>query len=296
MTRHSDLLDRVAAANPVPSDTALQPGERQEADALLTRLLNAPEEPTAVPHRARPHRARRSLVLAGAVACLIVALLATSVLDRGPSFEDRAYAAVSQPSLYHVVTRTTSTVPAPLRADAVFPDHELVTESWYDLGRRAYHEAHYELRDGQRVLLREAVGGPAGTKARFFDEGAAPVQTSDAAAPDLARVDPTEQFKAAYRNDEIREDGIVTAGGHRARRLVIEHAPQPALDPQFSIRSSRTVVLVDTETLAPIEFDIELVIDTPAGPQTVVMRTSYTTFEKLPRTPANLADLTTMAP
>ena len=104
-------------------------------------------------------------------------------------------------------------------------------------------------------------------------------------------IDPTAQFKEAYREGSIREKGTVTVAGRRARRLVIEHDPQTVVDLKLVVRSSRTIALFDAQTTEPIEFIDESVIEADGQRGTVVLHTRYATFEKLPRTPENLAKL-----
>jgi len=109
--------------------------------------------------------------------------------------------------------------------------------------------------------------------------------------PEVTRFDPTAQFKEAYREGSIREKGTVTVAGRRARRLVIEHDPQTVVDLKLVVRSSRTIALFDAQTTEPIEFIDESVIEADGQRGTVVLHTRYATFEKLPRTPENLAKL-----
>ena len=89
----------------------------------------------------------------------------------------------------------------------------------------------------------------------------------------------------------IREKGNVTVAGRRAHRLVIEHDPQTVVDLKLVVRSSRTIALFDAQTTEPIEFIDESVIEADGQRGTVVLNTRYATFEKLPRTPENLAKL-----
>ena len=164
---------------------------------------------------------------------------------------------------------------------------------WYDLKRPAYHVVHYELRDGRRSVRLEGAGGPGGTTIRGFDgQQTQSVQDLETGGPpEVTRFDPTAQFKAAYREGNVREQGTVTVAGRRAHRLVIEHDPQPVIDPKLAVRSSRTIALFDAQTNEPIEFTDESVIEADGQRGKVVVHTRYATFEKLPRTPENLATL-----
>ena len=281
----TDLLDRVAAANPVASGTELAPAERRAADALRERV---PAIPPEAPRR-RPRR-RHRLVLAGvAAAALILAAVVTSVLDRGPSVAERAYAAISGPSLYHVVSTTTVDAPAALRASGL-ESGEAATEVWYDLERPAYHALNY---DDEGDLIREEAGSPAGTTVREpGDRAARPVeQLPEGGPPDVERFDPTALFKAAYRAGDVREDGMVDVGGRRAHRLVVDRAAAPDMGPGLRVRSSRVTALFDAETMYPIEFVDQSELELDGRRSRVVWRVRYETFETLPRTAENVAKL-----
>jgi hypothetical protein len=214
------------------------------------------------------------------------------VADRGPSIVDRAYAAVSGDSLYHVVRQVEIDAPAHLtRGDLGLPRHDTVIESWYDLQRPAFREVLAELRDGRRARVRQAAGSPNGTTVREPGREPRPVERLPGVGPpDVESFDPTAEFKAAYRKGDIREEDVVTVGGRRAHRLVIETGSRPG-DPAFRVLSSRAIALFDARTMFPIAWTDEQVIETNGRRDTVVVRVRYTTFETLPRTPENLAKL-----
>jgi hypothetical protein len=218
-----------------------------------------PSRTTQGPRRLR--RAR-SYIVAGVAAALIVAVSVTSVLDRGPSVVERAYAAVSEPSLYHVVRSTTIDAPAWLDLSDAVPTRDVAMESWYSLDPPANHEVYYKVRNGHRTVHLEWAGGPDGTTVANTPAGK-DFKWMEGKSATVERFDPT----------------------------VIEHDPQHVIGPEFMVRSSRTVALFDAQTMYPIESINESDIEANGRRATVVMRTHYTTFETLPRTPENLAKL-----
>lgn len=287
MTRSTDVLDRVAAANPVPTGTTRSPDEDRDADALLKRLLATAATDAPARHS---RQWTRSLVLAVAAAAVIIAVTVANALDRGPNVVERAYAAVSKPALYHVVRSTTIDAPRWLKLGDAVPARDLVMESWYSLDPPAYHEVYYKVRNGHRRVHLEWAGGPNGTT--VADSGAhKDFKWMEGQSVNAERFDPTAQFKAAYREGNVHEQGTVTADGRRAHRLVIEHARPPVNDPAFTVRSSHTIALFDAQTMHPIEFIDESDVESNGRRATVIMRTHYATFETLPRTPENLAKL-----
>lgn len=289
MTRDNlDDLKLLRTANPVRAEDAV--ADAEPARALLERVLATPREAVEPPRRTR---GRVGLVALGAaVVGLILAVVVTSLGSGSPSVVDRAYAAVSKPTLYHVVTRATSDAPAFIERELDLPRGEVVTESWYDLKRPAYHYVNYELRDGRRILLMEAAGDP--TKETLRMPGPAPGIGPDVMSGtprEVERFDPTAQFKAAYRSGSIRHEGIVTVAGRRAHQLVMEHDVGPTTDARFVVRSSSGVMLFDAQTLAPIEEVTRAVFQINGRRGTLHGRVRYSTFETLPRTAENLAKL-----
>lgn len=285
-----DDLELLSAANPVRAEETV--ADAEAARALLERVLATPAEAVEPPHRSR--RRTGFVALAAAVVGLTVAVVLTSLSDGSPSIAERAYAAVSKPTLYHVVVRSTIEAPAFLRRELDLPRGVELTESWYDLKRPAYHYVAYELRDGRRTFVTEAAGNPTRETLRM-PPGSVPGRAPDVMTGkprEVERFDPTAQFKAAYRSGNVRQAGTVTVAGRRAHRLVIEHDVGPLTDPQFVVRSSSSVMLFDAQTLAPIEWVGRVVFEINGRRGTLRGRLRYTTFETLPRTPENLAKLT----
>jgi hypothetical protein len=96
MGQPEKLMERVAAADPLPDVEQLSAEEQREADALLTRLR---EERGRTPIPDRRPRGRRPLLVALAAACAGLATVAAIDLidsdSSGPGVVDRAVAAVS---------------------------------------------------------------------------------------------------------------------------------------------------------------------------------------------------------
>ena len=85
MPTHEQLMERLAAADPLPDAERLTPDERQEADELLSRLLATPPEP-APPAPARRPRRRWAFAAAAATCTALVAFAAVNVVDSdGPA-------------------------------------------------------------------------------------------------------------------------------------------------------------------------------------------------------------------
>lgn len=195
-----DDLRLLSAANPVRAEDEV--ADSQPARALLERVLATSAEAVVPPPRSR--RRTRFIALAAVVAGLTLAVVPTRLPESSPSVVDRAYAAVSKPTLYHVVTRATRHAPAFIERELDLPRGVAMMESWYDLERPAYHYVNYELRDGRRRLLIEAAGDP--TKETLRMPGLVPGGAQDVMREkprEVERFDPTAQFKAAYRSGNI---------------------------------------------------------------------------------------------
>lgn len=287
-TDNLDDLKLLRAANPVRAADAV--ADAEPAPALLERVLAPPRE--AGEPRRRNRRRTGFVALAAAVVGLTLAVVVASLSDGSPTVVDRAYAAVSKPTLYHVVTRATSDAPAFIERELDLPRGEVVMESWYDLKRPAYHYVNYELRDGRPILLAEAAGDR--TKETLRMPGLVPGGGPDVMSGkprEVERFDPTAQFKAAYRSGNIRQEGVVTVAGRRTHRLVVEHDVDAMTDPKLVVRSASIVMLFDAQTFAPIEQVSRAVMDINGRRGTLRGRIRYTTFETLPRSPENLAKL-----
>ena len=99
MRGHEELMERLAAADPVRDREPLTPEDQREADALLARLLATPAEPAAAPRRLRSHLRRRALAVAGAACAALAVFVAIDLVGSkapGPGVVDRAVAAMTR--------------------------------------------------------------------------------------------------------------------------------------------------------------------------------------------------------
>ena len=157
MRRHEELMERLAAADPVRDREPLTPEARREADALLARLLATPVEPAAAPRRPRFQLRRRALAVAGAACAALAAFAAIDLVDSdtpGPGVVDRAVAAVTRVgSVYHVVEHMTFRAEGARGASQAF-----YFESWYTPDGRL-HRKTFSVRDGKKGRLLEDFAG-----------------------------------------------------------------------------------------------------------------------------------------
>ena len=117
MRGHDELMERLAAADPVRDREPLTPEAQREADAMLARLLATP---VTEPRRSRSRVRPRALAVAGAACVALAVFIAINLLGSkapGPSVVDRAVAAVSRGGVYHVVERMTVRGAGPARRD-----------------------------------------------------------------------------------------------------------------------------------------------------------------------------------
>lgn len=283
-----DTMTRLRAANPVAPE--LTAGERREAQLLLRRVLDAaPEQPRPTRPGGRSPR-RRVAALAGVATVLAAALLvAVASIDRGPGVPERAYAAITKPDFFHVVVRIRWRIPDLDHLDRPAQLEESKRETWYDTGSSpAYHNVEYRLRNGRPAgLLAEFAGDRNGSRSRIPAFGNTTEGDGDDRQP-AERYDPTAEFKDAYKDGKVREDGETTLAGRRVRRLVIDDPPAPKMD-DLQITGSRSTYFVDAGTLYPVRSTNTADVASREGRQRISGTMDYTTFETLPRTKANLA-------
>ncbi len=223
MRRHDELMERLAAADPVRDPEELTPEDQREADAMLARLLATPVEPAATP----PRRARRrALAVAGAACAVLAGFAAVDLLDSdtaAPSVVDRAVAAVTRGGVYHVVELMT------FRAEgAPGASRSLVFESWRTPDGRL-HRKTFRVRDGQQGPLvedfagRKRAGRESGA-ALQWDPSSNTIGESGFAGGDLPFLgpfeDPGARLRTLRKQGRLRSAGTTTVDGKRAYRLV----------------------------------------------------------------------------
>jgi hypothetical protein len=261
-----NLMERVAAADPLPDAERLTPEEEREAEALLARLLATPPEPpepSGAATRRAPHPRLRRWTLAG-VGAAGVAAVAFTAINLGDSESprtdvvDQAVAArtvaalTHEDSVYHVLQPKRGTGNIPAR-----PSGPFVVESWHSSAGR-FHEKVFEVRGGRRGRLVEEVAG-----LRRPDSRVGPALRYDALenrlhgggigrtaeADELPLIDPTGNPGTTLRELEargaLRAAGATRVGGRRAYRLVSD-----PIDAEFG--EQRFEYVVDSETYLPL--------------------------------------------
>lgn len=293
MTRIEDPFTRLEAADPVAMPEHATPEEEREAALLFEHVMATAAQEDSLPPRPVRRRGRRRVFVGVAAAGALAVALALVLSPAQRSLADRAYAAVTAPDLFHVVARATSDVPD-LNAPAGDRREKSTgeTESWYDTGEPAFHTVIAFKGDRDDRFAREAAGDKNGTVARIDGGPASGVTELDEDGKTKEvfpkRFDPTAETKAFLRESGIREDGEVTIDGRRARRLVIDRADSPAAGPSLAVVDATATVLVDAETLYPIEYREQSFFVRDGVRERFAMVIRYTTFEKLPRTAENL--------
>jgi hypothetical protein len=278
MSPAHDLMERLAAADPIP-DAALRPDDQRDADALLERLLATPAEPRRAPAR------RRLPQLAAATALVAVAVFAALSLldsDEGPggNVVAKAVAALTQPDvIYHA-----EVIPSLHASDRPEPKQRPFFDTWHTTGGRM-HQRMYLLKDGHRGRLYEdfagqrrpgRLGGPAlryDGRTNTINESGFGRDLSVKGAPGVDPFNPGEGLKELEAEGRLRVAGRVEVDGRPAYRLVSD-----------TVRGSggtveRSQILVDAETFLPREQ--RLFIKNRDG-STVRVVWRYVTYERLP--------------
>lgn len=285
-----DLLTRLTAADPVTDDA-----DETEARQLLERIV-AEDRDTPSPAPRRRRGWQRPILAVGATAMAIVLAIALIPSDKDAGLADRAYAAVTAPKLFHIVTRAETLNPDLDRPPGERSTRDVaVMETWFDGESKDVHLTARDPRTGK--LLYE----------RVVTDGREQVRLEDGALSDVAefgedgelrpaenpRYDPVQQAKDMLQDEDAREAGETKFEGRTVKRLVIERAPQKGSDDGDlpAIEASRGELLVDPDTNLPLLLreKTAFVRDGVREPFEVELR--FETFEQVDRTPANLAKL-----
>jgi hypothetical protein len=268
MRRNDELMERLAAADPVRDREPLTPEAQREADAMLARLLATP---VTEPRRSRVRP--RALAVAGAACVALAAFAAINLLGSkapGPSVVDRAVAAVSRGGVYHVVEVMT------LRGHG--QPTELDSESWYTHDGRL-HRKTSSSREGQRLVEdfagRRRPGRSAGS-ALSWDLNSNTIGESGfvrvGSLPFLDPfTDPGAQLQALEKQGQLRSAGSTTLDGKRAYRLVSGKVPVDKDQMEVEIA-------VDAKTFLPLTQRLTLTM--AAGPKVVAL-THYSVYERV---------------
>ena len=280
MRRHEELMERLAAADPVRDREPLTPEAQREADALLARLLATPVEPAAAPRRRRFQLRRRGLAVAGAACAALAGVAAIDLVDSnapGAGVVDRAVAAVTRAgSVYHVVELVTFRAEGGRRE----APQAFYFESWYTSDGRL-HRKTFRVRDGKQGRLVEDFAGRRRRPDREngpalqWDASSNTIGESGFAGGDLAYLgpfeDPGSRLRTLRDQGRLRVAGTTTVDGKRAYRLV--SGMFTADEDTVSIE-----VTVDAKTYLPLSQRLSL--ETRTG-QKMVTLTRYRAYERL---------------
>jgi hypothetical protein len=274
-----DLMERLAAADPMPDAERLSPDEQREANVLLERLLASPVE------QERRHRPRRRWVQLGAVtACAAAAVFAALSLldsDKGPTPHvlDRAIAALTQKdAIYHFEAIATATVP-----DMPKDHRSLFFESWHTTGGLVHNKAwlfrhgrkspRYDDFAGRRRPGRR--GGPAlryDPLTNTIHESGFGVSPGGGGAPGVDPFDPSRGLRELQAEGRLRLQGRVEVDGKPAYRLV----SGPVSGANGSVE--RAEFLVDAETYLP---RLQIYSVRSKNGETMKATWRYLTYERL---------------
>jgi hypothetical protein len=282
------LMERVAAADPLPDAEQLGPEERREAEALLARLLATPVETAADQRRVRrPSVARRRpLVALGALGIAVALVAAIELFDSnapgGGGIVAKAVAAVTRDdAVYHVVERTRAT-------GSGFPEggQTIYLESWRTADGRIHAKTFAATGTGRGELLAEMAGrrrpGRTSGPALRYDPGENTVYPSGIGrAPDADAVpdidpfsDPGAQLRELERRGRLRVAETASFAGRRAYRLVSDSATR-----WRGFTFEQVEYVVDADTYLPLARRVAARV----GPdRTYGLFTRYLVYERLP--------------
>ncbi|HKP21631.1 MAG TPA: hypothetical protein VJT68_08945, partial [Thermoleophilaceae bacterium] len=278
MSNAQDVMDRLAAVDPVAEPDRLDIDHQREADALLERILATP----AAPARRRPRRRWPRLAVATALGAAVL-FAALSLLDsdegRAPGVLAKAVAALSQKdAVYHAVfighMRTSD---MPERRPVPYE------ETWHTAGGRMRWKS-YMTHDGEKGrLLSELAGrrrpGRLGGPALMYDARRNTIfpsgfgRTQSKTAPGVDPFDPGRSLREFQAEGRLRVAGEVELRGRRAYRLVSDW------EQVAGGATARSEIVVDARTYLPIEQ--RLFSHAPNG-KTARVVWRYLTYERLP--------------
>jgi hypothetical protein len=275
-----DLMDRLAAADPVDSGDRLSPEQQREADALLERLLAIPA--TSAPARpgARRHWPRLAVATAVAAAAVFVAVsLLGSDDGPAPNVVAEAVAALTQKdAVYHaefIAHMRTSIEPRRAKSPYV--------ETWHTIGGRLHWRDYVAKDGGKGRLVSELAGqrrpGRLGGPALMYDARTNQIfqsgfgRTRSKHAPTVDPFNPGNGLKELQAEGRLRVAGEVEIGGRRAYRLVSGDVPAAGHTIQ------RTEIIVDAETYLPIR---QRLFDRAPNGESAHVVWNYLTYERLP--------------
>ncbi len=278
MSPSPDVLERLAAADPVDPDAPVPPVELARIEALVAAGQTAP-----VQRRPRPRVVR--LALAG-TAVLVVSLVAVLVGSTRSGVEPAraAFQALSaRTGVFHAIARIT------LQRRDRRPTVAWV-ESWTPARGGRVHALQYDATPGgaRGRLVSETLGNYTVGYAAPRDGGPVGIEGG---LDTGGRTDPRLAYLDAYRDGRVRDAGTtsVRIGGvlHRAWRLVAERRVGPSL---YSFDGhmvhvpgyrERGVFLVDTRTRALLVEQRTGLVSTERGYYRETTTRRFVRFERL---------------
>jgi hypothetical protein len=285
MRPRGDVLERLAAADPLPDAERLSSEEYGEADALLARLLATPIERAAPRRRLR----RLTLVATGALCCAAAAFAAANLLDSdapGPGVVEKAVAAMTRgDGVYHVLERmdARATGPEPARKTTRM---SFYSEYWHTTGGRMHRKVFAVNGPRRGKLLQDMAGrrrpgrrgGPvlvwSSRSNTLVHMGFAPPD-ADKGAPGIDPFgDPGTRLRELEEQGRLRLAGTTRVGNRNAYRLVSGEVPVA-----FGRMTESVEFLVDTKTYMPLAEHRSRRFKSGAG---VDISTRFLVYERLP--------------
>jgi hypothetical protein len=297
MPRDRDLMERLAAADPLPDAERLTPEAEREAEALLARLVALPAEPGDAELRARRARLRRWTLAAGGVACsAAVAFAAINLVDSGApgtGVVEQAVAAKTvaaltrENSVYHVLQRRRGTGNVPGAKGG-----PLYVESWHS-SDGGMHEKVFAARGHRRGRLLEEVAGTRRPgraygpllrydprENRLYPSGFGTAPGADKLPTIDPEGDPGATLRELQARGLLRVAGATRVANRRAYRLV--SGPIRVLD-----ETERVEYVVDSESYLPLRQRFSLRHDS----EVLGFVTEFLVYERLPLNARSRAQL-----
>jgi hypothetical protein len=285
MPRDQDLMERLAAADPLAGADQLSPDDQREAEALLTRLRATPGPEAQGAGAWRRRAPRRALLAAGAAVAAAAALIALDLLDSdtpGTDVVELAVAAVTrEDSVYHVLQR----VRAPI-AGIPESDRAVYLESWHSSDGRI-HVKSFAADGARRGELLSEEAGRRRPGRRFwpalryhprentvYPSGLGRAHDADPVPEIDPFADPGARLRQLERQGRLRLAETTRFAGRRAYRLVMD---SPARWRGFTFE--RVDYLVDSETYFPLAQRVSARVDSGRTYRYVAR---YLAYERLP--------------
>ena len=279
MRTPNDLMERLAAADPMREAEQLSPDEQRDADVLLERLLATPVE-DGRRHTRRLRWAPLAAATACALAAVFVALNVFGGSSSSPNILARASAALaSEDAVYHMVGDVRFTAPESIGGDARF-----IFESWNTIGGRM-HRKVWRVKNGQRSERYDdfagrrrpgRMGGPAvryDPRSNQILPSGFGVSRNVSGAPAVDPFDPGTSLRELEAHGRLKHTGSARVGDRPGYRLV------SGLEPGGNGALERSEFVVDAETYLPLSARY---MRREKDGSTMRVYERFTTYERLP--------------